>query len=184
MFSLTVDHEIELGSYSAENAEEVFRVVTENYDHLYQYSPWLDKGYSLKGVKEFVKLCAKQFEEKTNFPLCIKFNGKIVGGTGFGSFNWEYKTAEMGYWLAKNYTGRGIVTKSVCRQLDYLFEELKINRVVLKCVPTNLKSRKIAESLGFTEEGVEREGGFHHGQFVDFVVYSMLANEWGELRGK
>ena len=178
MLKLKVDEVIELDFYTEKNAEEVFQVVLENYDHLYQYSPWLDKGYSLKRVKDFAKICAKQFKEKISIPLCIKFKGEIVGGTGFNNFNWEYKTAEIGYWLAKKHNGKGIVTKSVQRQLDYAFDELKLNRIVLKCVPTNLKSRKIAESLGFTNEGIEREGGFHHGEFVDFVIYSMLKKEW------
>ncbi len=178
MLSLKVDNEIKLGTYTQENAEEVFNLVMKNYDHLYQWSPWLDKNYSLKRAKEFVKTCAKQIEEKTSIPLCIKLNGEIVGGTGFNSFNWDYKTTEIGYWLAKKYTGQGIVTRASRRLLDYAFDQLELNRVVMKCVPTNQKSRKIPESLGFTNEGIERQGGFHHGEFVDFVIYSILANEW------
>ena len=185
MFSLDVDDEIKLDFYTEENAAEVFKVVTENYAHLYQWSPWLDENYSLERATEFAKLCQKQFEEKTSIPLCIKLNGKIVGGTGFNAFNWEYKSAEIGYWLAKEHNGKGIVTKSCRRMLNYAFDELKLNRIVLRCVPTNEKSRKIPERLGFTNEGIERQGGFHHNRFVDFVIYSMLSEEWGEkLSGK
>jgi len=178
MLKLKVDNEIELGFYTVENSDEVFRVVMDNYDHLYQWSPWLDKNYTLERAREFAKICHKHFLEKTSIPLCIKLNGQIVGGTGFNSFSWEYKTTEIGYWLAKDFGGRGIVTKSCWTLLKYAFENLKLNRVVIKCVPTNRKSRKIPESLGFTNEGIERQGGRHHGKFVDFVVYSMLAKEW------
>lgn len=184
MRALKVDDEIKLDFYTKENAEEVFWLVKANYEHLYQWSSWLDANYSLERAKDFADLCAKQFEEKTSIPLCIKLNGKIVGGTGFNSFNWEYKTCEIGYWLAKKHNGKGIVTKSVRRLLDYAFNELRLNRAVLKCVPTNEKSRKIPESLGFTNEGIERQGGFHHGKFVDFVIYSMLADEWRKLSEK
>lgn len=178
MLKLKVDDEIELDFYTEENAEEVFRVVKENYDHLYQWSPWLDENYSLNRAKDFAALCQKQFEEKTSIPLCIKLKGEIVGGTGYNNFNWEYKTTEVGYWLAKEHTGKGIITKSVWRLIIHAFEVLGLNRIVLKCVPTNEKSRKIPEKLGFTNEGIERQGGFHHGKFVDFIIYSLLADEW------
>ena len=175
MFSLQVDEEIELGYYTEENAAEVFKVVTENYEHLHQWSPWLNENYSFENQINFAKLCLKQYENKEPLPLCIFLNGKYVGGTGFHNIDWNYKTTEIGYWLAKSVNGKGIITKSVKRLLDYAFDELMLNRVIIRCVPTNLKSRKIPESLGFTNEGIEREGGFHHGKFVDFVVYSMLA---------
>ena len=184
MLKLKVDNEIKLGTYTEENAEEVFKVVMKNYDHLYQWSPWLDKNYSLERAKEFAKICEKQFEEKTSIPLCIKFNGQVVGGTGFNNFNWDYRTTEIGYWLAKDFNGKGIVTKSCWTLMKYAFEKFQLNRVVIKCVPTNERSRKIPEKLGFINEGIERQGGFHHGKFVDFVVYSMLATDWRKDKTK
>lgn len=108
MFNLKVDDELELGFYTDENAEEVYNLVRENYDHLYHWSPWLDDGYSLERALDFAKLCQIQYEEKTTMNLCIKLNGKVIGGTGFGSFNWNYKTAEIGYWLAKKTTETGL----------------------------------------------------------------------------
>ena len=70
------------------------------------------------------------------------------------------------------------MTRSVTRLLEHAFDELKLNRVVIKCVPENLKSRAIPEKLGFEREGTEREGGWLHTRFVDHVVYSLLADEW------
>jgi ribosomal-protein-serine acetyltransferase len=88
------------------------------------------------------------------------------------------QSAEIGYWLAKGATGKGIITKSVEKLLEYAFDERNLNRVVIKCVPENTKSRAIPERLNFTIEGVEREAGWLHTRFVDHVVYSLLAREW------
>lgn len=180
MFSIKVEDDLELGFYTENNSEEVFRVVKENYDYLYRYSPWLDEGYSLERAKEFAKFSVRQFANREGMAVCIVYKNEIVGGTGLGNFNWDYKIAEIGYWLAEKHNGKGIVTKCCRKLLDYAFGELGLNRIVLKCVPDNAKSRRIPERLNFTEEGIERQGGFHHGEFVDFVVYSMLAKDWRE----
>ena len=180
MFSIKVDDDLQLGFYTEQNAAEVFQVVKENYDYLYRWTPWLDEDYSLERAKEFAKFSLKQFGNRELIPLRIVYKGKMVGGTGFNSFNWDLKTTEIGYWLAKKHTGKGIVTKCCRKLLEYAFGELELNRVVIKCQPENKKSRAIPEKLGFVEEGIERQGGFHHGKFVDFVVYSMLAKDWKE----
>lgn len=116
--------------------------------------------------------------------LRIVYRGETVGGTGLSNFNWEYKTTEIGYWLAKKHNGKGFVTKSCRKLLEYAFGELELNRAVIRCVPENTKSRAIPKKLGFFEEGIERQGGLHHGNYVDFVVYSMLAEDWGKVKNE
>lgn len=178
MFSIKVEDDLELGFYTERTAPEVFRVVMENYNFLYRWTPWLDENYSLEVAKEFAKISLRYFGNREMMALRIVYKGETVGGTGFNNFNWHYKTTEIGYWLAEKYNGKGIVTKCCRALLEYAFDELALNRVVIKCQPENVKSRLVPERLNFVEEGIERQGGFHDGEFVDFVVYSMLAKEW------
>ena len=178
MFSIKVDDDIELGFYTEQNAAEVFAVAQENYDFLRPWVAWLDETYTLEGAKEFAKISFKQIGNREMMPLRIIYKGETVGGTGFNGFNWHTKKTEIGYWLAENHNGKGIVTKCCRKLLEYAFTELELNRVVIKCQPENTKSRHIPEKLGFVQEGTERDGGLHHGKFVDLVVYSMLAKDW------
>lgn len=183
MFSLKVSDELELALPSEANAEKAFAVVMANYDHLHEWSPWVNENFSLVSVKAFYKRSLSKFaNDEDEIGLNIVLKGEIVGGTGFHEINRQDKSAEIGYWLAKEFNGRGIVTKCVKKLLDYAFDEMKMNRVVIKCVPENVKSRAIPERLGFTLEGIEREGGWLHTRYVDHVVYSMLAREWREKR--
>ena len=57
---------------------------------------------------------------------------------------------------------------------------MKLNRVQLQSEPENVKSRAVAERLGFTQEGILREAELLHGRYVDSVVYGILASEWSE----
>jgi len=179
MFSLRVDDELELTLQYENRVEEAFAVIMGNYEHIHEWSSWLTKDFALEKAREFCKLHVKNFENgEGDIGLRIIYQGKIAGATGFHEINRKDKSAEIGYWLAKEYTGKGLVTKSVARLLEYGFEELKLNRIVIKCVPENLKSRRIPEKLGFVQEGIEREGGWLHTRFVDHIVYSMLIKEW------
>ncbi len=151
----------------------------KNYEHLHEWSPWVNENFSFESVKEYYQTTLKKFaNNEDEMGLNIVFKGEIVGGAGFHEINRQDKSAEIGYWLTKDSTGKGLVTKSVSRLIDYAFDEMKLNRITIKCVPENVKSRAVPERLGFTNEGVEGEAGWLHTRFVDHVVYSMLAKEW------
>jgi ribosomal-protein-serine acetyltransferase len=181
MFSLKVTDELELALPSESNIEKAFAVVMENYDYLHEWMPWVNKDFSLESVREYYRTTLRKFAgSEDEIGLNIVFKKEIAGGIGFHEINRQDKSAEIGYWLAKNATGKGLVTKSVSKLMDYGFDELKLNRIVIKCVPENEKSRAIPERLGFTIEGIEREAGWLHTRFVDHVVYSMLVREWRE----
>lgn len=185
MFSLKVDDELELALPTDSNAEKAFAVVMANYDHLHEWMPWVNENFTLESVREFYRRTLVKFaKNEDEIGLNIVYKSEIVGGTGFHEINRQDKSAEIGYWLAKDATGKGLMTKSVAKLLEYGFGEMNLNRIVIKCVPENTKSRAIPERLGFTVEGVEREAGWLHTRFVDHVVYSMLACEWREKNKK
>lgn len=179
MFSLRVDDEIELSLQYENRAEEAFAVIMANYEYIREWSHWLDEDFTLEKAREFCRRHEQVLTNETDeIGLRIIYKGKIVGETGLHEINRRDKSAEIGYWLAKENTGKGLVTKSLVKLLEYAFDELKLNRIVIKCVPENVKSRAIPEKLGFVQEGIEREGGWLHTRFVDHVVYSMLAEDW------
>jgi ribosomal-protein-serine acetyltransferase len=185
MFSLKVDNEIELKLAQSKYAENAFEVIKANYDHLQEWMLWVNESMSFETVPNFYKNSVKSFKKDgSELGLLIFYQGKIVGGTGLHSITKPYKSAELGYWLSKEFNGRGIVTKSVVRLLEYAFEEKNLNRITIRCVPENLKSLAIPERLGFTKEGIERESVRLHTRFADQVVYSMLAKEWKQTLEK
>lgn len=181
MLTLEIEDNLKLCLPSKENIDKMFAVVMENYEHLHKWSAWLNEDFSRQSVEEFYDRTLEKFEDGRNtLSLNIIFNGEIVGTIGFHDINEKSKSAEIGYWLAKDQTGKGFVTKAVKRLLNYGFGEMELNRIVIKCVPGNTKSRAVPERLGFTNEGIERESAWLHTRFVDHVVYSMLAREWRE----
>jgi ribosomal-protein-serine acetyltransferase len=110
----------------------------------------------------------------------ILFNGEIVGTAGFNSINWSNKTAQIGYWLGKDYQGNGIMTKVARGLTAYAFTHLKLNKVEIRVAEGNKKSRSIPERLGFINEGRIRQAEWLYDHYVDHIVYGVLMDEWRE----
>ncbi len=179
MFTYKIDNETKLSLFEPRHAEELNALVTQSYEHIKEWSAWLtDKERPIEKTQDFIKNNLKQFAENKGFEMCVWYQGEIAGQIGYNYFDWNDHRTEIGYWLGTPFQGKGLITKSCRVLIDYAFNELKLNRVEIRCGIENKKSRKIPEKLGFREEGVIRQAEWLHDHFIDLVIYGMLASEW------
>ena len=85
-------------------------------------------------------------------------------------------TAEMGYWLAEPYWGKGIMTAAVQFLTSWAFRELKLHRISAEPYSTNTASHRVLEKAGFTRDGVLRSSAFKDGRILDQHLYSQIGN--------
>jgi ribosomal-protein-serine acetyltransferase len=180
MFSLKVNDDIELHSVADKDAEEILEIVRRNYQHLRPFLHWVTRDYSLESAREFIGQTQKAVVENTSRTFCIFYHEKIVGVIGFVKFDWTSRRTEIGYWIDKDYEGKGVITESCKALINYAFAELGMNRIEIRCATENIKSRAIPERLNFKLEGVLRQFLWRHTRFFDMAVYSMLAEEWDD----
>jgi ribosomal-protein-alanine N-acetyltransferase len=83
-------------------------------------------------------------------------------------------TAELGYWLALPYWGRGIVTAAVRAMVEYGFRELGLHRVFAEPYAGNAASARVLEKAGFTLEGRLRASAFKDGKILDQLLYAIV----------
>ncbi|MBS1792446.1 MAG: GNAT family N-acetyltransferase [Acidobacteria bacterium] len=178
MFSLKIDDELELALPTEKSARRAYEIITENYDHLREWMPWVTEGLTADEIREFYRRTFMRFDDGDEVGMQLVYRGEIVGGTGFVNIDRKARKLEIGYWLIESATGRGLMTRAVERLIDFAFDEMEMNRIVIRCAPGNLKSRAIPERLGFTREGTAREASWLHDRWVDLVVYSMLLKDW------
>lgn len=177
--------EISLELVEPRHAEELFRVIDANREHLREWLPWVDGTRSASDLNEFIQTSCRRLADDNGFNTVIRFRDEIVGVVGYHGIDWVNRATSLGYWLAREARGKGIMTQSCRAYVDHAFGELKLNRVEIRCAVENKRSRAIPERLGFREEGALREAEWLYDHFVDLVVYSRLAAEWefGESTG-
>jgi len=177
MFSHQIDENLSLELPQMHHAEELTAVVLENLERLKIWMPWAVHDYSVESARFFIQRNLRGLSESGSFGLLIRYDGKLAGTIGFHDLDTVNRSAHIGYWIAKDFEGRGIMT-CCCRVLiDYLFESMELNRVQINCNVENTRSRAIPERLGFKLEGVLRQVEFINGEFGDWAVYGLLKSE-------
>lgn len=180
MFVLKVDNDIELQLFQLHHSEELYQMVDRNRNHLRDWLPWVDSMISYEQYHEIIPIWLKAFAENNGFNAGIRYKGQLAGSIGFHQIDWRNRQTSMGYYLAKDFEGRGIMTRAVQALVNYAFLDLNLNRLEIRCGVGNKKSRHIPERLGFVQEGIIRDGEYLYNHFHDLVVYGMLARDWGK----
>ena len=111
----------------------------------------------------------------------IIYKNQLVGLVGFNTIRKVHQKAEVGYWLAENMQGKGIVTKSVHRLIHYGFHKMNLNRVLIRVNTENIASQNVAKRLHFTYEGTLRQSLKVNDEFADMQVYGLLESEFKKL---
>lgn len=178
VFRLKVDDEIEIRMLEESDTETVFALVDRNRQHLRQWLIWVDRSDSPEVTRQFIKESKRQYENKEALSAGIWLNEDLVGAIGVVHYDWYNRKLEIGYWISSDQQGKGIITRAVSAIVDDAFDNLGFHRVEIHCAAGNNRSRAIPERLGFKQDGIMREAGLLSGEFVDKVIYSMLASEW------
>jgi len=169
---------LELRTLVSGNADEVFEVIDQNRKHLRPWLPWVDNVKSPYNTRQTIERWRRQFKDKSDYVFGIFSGGNYIGNIGLHDTNSNNKSAMVGYWLAENYQGKGIMTDCVRVLMNFGFDELDLNRIWLCCASGNTKSGAIPERLGFVCEGILQDDEYLYGVYHDKVIYGVLKRNW------
>ncbi len=174
---IQVNEETQLRLLEERHVEDYFALIERNQEHLYE---WVDvEAYegSLEMLRAYVKQRLLQFVNGEGYHLGIWYQDALVGLLDY-RLNWRSRSVELGYWLDATMQGKGIVTQACRTMVRHAFEEHRVHKVVISCAIDNLRSRAVAERLGFLQEGTLRQADRLHDRYVDGVFYGLLKDEW------
>lgn len=175
---IKVDKNITLQKVRLKSAEDIYACIDQSRDTLREWLPFVDHTKSKDDVEKYIKSTLYKRGDKKELVFEVLVNKKVVGLLGMKDIDMLNKKAEIGYWLGKDAVGKGIMTRSLIALLTYAFNEMKINRIQIKCAVENIRSCNIPKQLGFAYEGLERQGEFLYGRYLDLKIYSLLRKEW------
>ncbi len=157
--------------------EVLHELVVGNRDHLARWLPWAS-AQSLQDTAAFVARTRVQVAANDGFQVAIVEGAEMLGMVGFTGVSWRDRATAIGYWLAEPAQGRGTMTAAVARLVDHAFSTWGLHRVEIRAAVENVRSRALAERLGFSQEGILRECERIGERYVDQAVYGMLADGW------
>ncbi len=116
--------------------------------------------------------------------VCRSDSGVIIGTTRFKRMNFQHRRLEIGSTMFASSARRtGANTETKHLMLTHAFETLKCNVIQIRCLRVNHRSRRAIERLGAIQDGIlRRHAQTSDGQVHDFVVYSLIADEWPVIR--
>mgnify|MGYP000177268116 CR=1 FL=1 len=108
----------------------------------------------------------------------IDVAGEAVGSIGlFPQSDIHQKSAELGYWLAEPFWGKGIITQAIQEMVEYGFKTFDIVRIYARPFSTNLASQRVLEKAGFVYEARLKKAICKNGEYMDEIIYAKLRNE-------
>lgn len=181
MVSILVDDGLVMRSFEIEDAPELFRAVCHSRQHLRPWLLWVDATTKQEHSLQFIQRTLHQLHHQEGLVLGIFHNEEIVGEIGMHDWNHYLKKAQIGYWIAKEHEGKGILSTCLTRFVDFLFTKVGLNKIEIQFITQNKRSAKVAEKLGCKVEGILRDSCMLNGKLENLVVTGLLKGEWKPL---
>lgn len=165
-----------LRGWQPEDAEAV-AAVADNPNIAANLRNAFPSPYTLADAEWFVNDCIAKGEAR-QLARAIVIDGKAAGSIGvFVQDDVYEKSAELGYWLAEEHWGKGVMTEAVRRICREAFARFDILRIYAEPFVDNQGSRRVLEKAGFTCEGTMRNGVFKNGRAGSYCMYALLREE-------
>lgn len=178
MYIQEVDEQMTLRMLTSRDAKPLFHLIENSRAYLEKWLPWLNDSKSLTDVEKSIKDSFYTYANQQELRAGIFINEVLVGIVSFNEFDWRNNIGYVGYWLAKEHQGQGIMIRAVSALIDYGFTELNLNKIDIRTASENKKSQAIPNRLNFKQEGYLRQAEWLYNHYVDHIVFGMLKDEW------
>ena len=176
--TLIVNDKVTLELIDYHHAGQLYQLVNANRRHLREWLPWVDHMRTVEDFKRYISNSKQRYAGQVEIGYVIMAGQQMIGRIGLYNIDLPNRHASIGYWIATEWMGQGVVTSACKAVIDYSFNRLGLNRIEIRAGTENYKSQAIPQRLGFKKEGIIRQGEFVNNRFIDLFVFSMLKEEW------
>ncbi|MDP9225362.1 MAG: GNAT family N-acetyltransferase [Actinomycetota bacterium] len=167
---------LRLAPSAVEHADSLWSAVEASLPELRRWMPWAsDDTYERN--RDFLTMCENGWAKNEAWTFTIFEADRAAGTLGLASFDVVLNSAELGYWLRSDLTGRGYMTEAAAALVEFGFGGLKLHRIELRAGVENYDSNRVAEKVGFQRGGVLRDGSRGEGGWYDCYAYDLLETD-------
>jgi RimJ/RimL family protein N-acetyltransferase len=173
--SIQVNEQFHLTEFRLSDTDNLVRYLNDR--DIYDRTLRIPYPYTEASADEWIAILAKTTQQQGR-PVSWAIrqaDGALIGGVGFQDIQvGKSHRAEIGYWLAKPFWGRGVMTAVVGKACNYAFEEFGLVKIVAHVFATNPASARVLEKCGFVQEGFLRKHHLKDGHHLDSQLYALL----------
>ena len=134
--------------------------------------------YRIEDALNFIKSSYDDFKLHKEITFAIDYKNKsillLAGTIGIKDIDYVNKKADIGYWIGKQYQGKGIATECVKLVVNYAFDELKLEEILAYVFLDNKQSIRVLEKNGFVKTPAEANE-YHHisNSYRNSLIYTI-----------
>ena len=170
---------IQLGIYQIRSYEisdkKALLIYANNYNISKNLRDSFPYPYTEREAQAWITAAINQNPE-LNFAIAN--TNELIGGIGISLQPDVYRfSAEIGYWIAEPFWGKGIASLALVASCTYVFEQFDLNRIFAGAFQGNEASMHVLEKSGFKLEGRLRNAVYKDNRFKDQLMYSILKED-------
>lgn len=164
-------------------------------DDLPHFVRWLNNPETRRYLQAFQPMSLTEEEQwfdgllkdtsRATYFYCIaaRESGELIGNVGLKDVDTRCRSAELGIMIGDGANqNRGYGTDAMLTMLRFSFEELNLNRVMLRVHEDNVRAIRVYEKVGFVHEGRLRQAQWKSGRYYDILIMAILRDEWFKQR--
>lgn len=125
----------------------------------------------------YVRRERARWKNRTAFSLVIEVDGALVGRVSVHAIEWGAQCGgSIGYWIAADHAGRGLVPTAVAMISEYAFGE-GLHRLEIALRPENTASLRVVHKVGFRPEGLREQYLYIDGGWRDHLIFALASDE-------
>lgn len=163
------------------DVDSLLGLEVKNKDFFQLYSGTREESfYTFQGQLERVKAAVEAIKEDKGslFLICLKESKDVIGEVMLSEVvRGNLQSCWIGYFLDKEYNGRGYMTEAVKLVVDYAFQELDFHRIEAGVMPHNKGSIKVLLKAGFHKEGIAKKNVKINGHWEDHQTLAIVNEE-------
>ena len=171
---------LELSIYENGDGAEFYQLLQTNFDHLAEEVSDVHELKSIVDAEEYVryKRVAWLSRQRLVPKIVVKSTGEMVGQLWIEP-HWNRGIFEIGYFLGEKFQGNGYITEAVKHISEFLFTELKAEKLEIHTKVTNPQSIGVAHRCGFIQEAqIRKRSRTNAGEPVDLLYFGLLRDEF------
>ena len=177
--TLLTDNWVGIRPFRPDDIPLLFDAVRESVNDLCAFMTWCRPDYSLEDSGSFIAKCDSDWEkgEQYNFAIVDMKDGTLLGSVGLNRIDRAHNFANIGYWVRRTRTRRGVATAATRLIARFGLKELGFHRLEILIPVNNMASQRIAQKAGAKFEGILRNRLILANKLHDAFLFSLTSGD-------